>query len=30
MQIFSKSHFNICNLLNINKIQSFNLLHAKT
>ena len=29
MQIFSKSHLDLCNLLNINKIQRYNLLHAK-
>ena len=30
MQIFSKLHFNLCNLLNINKIQWYNLLQRKT
>lgn len=29
MQIFSKSYLNICNLLNINKIQRYNLLQRK-
>lgn len=29
MQIFSKSYLNICNLLNINKIQRYNLLQCK-
>lgn len=30
MQIFSKLHFSLCILLNINKIQWCNLLHCKT
>lgn len=29
MQIFSKSYLNICNLLNINKIQRCNLLQRE-